>query len=214
VTRLADSKRSALAFGTLTVVTDSTRQQAQPRQPLLIHASVTQPLKPAAPAGRYVATWRVTSADGPPTPASTRSAPRRRHSETLRSHPTRRRCPPQPAPAAQRARLLEIAANEGVKYEYLGTLGLPAGSALPSPRLSSLESWPSPGGSAVLDAITAATGERWRSLIEMAAWCGLRFGGLAALRKNRIDLDTETVMVAESASVLAGGVRHVGLAEV
>ena len=44
----------------------------------------------------------------------------------------------------------------------------------------------------------------------MAAWCGLRFGELAALRKNRIDLDTETVMVAESASVLAGGVRHVG----
>ena len=61
-----------------------------------------------------------------------------------------------------------------------------------------------------LDAITAAAGERWRSLIEMAAWCGLRFGELAALRKNRIDLDTETVMVAESVSVLAGGVRHVG----
>ena len=61
-----------------------------------------------------------------------------------------------------------------------------------------------------LDAITAAAGERSRSLIEMAAWCGLRFGELAALRKNRIDLDTETVMVAESVSVLAGGVRHVG----
>lgn len=44
----------------------------------------------------------------------------------------------------------------------------------------------------------------------MAAWCGLRFGELAALRKNRVDLDTETVMVAESVSVLAGGVRHVG----
>ena len=61
-----------------------------------------------------------------------------------------------------------------------------------------------------LDAITAAVGERWRSLIDMAAWCGLRFGELAALRKSRIDLDTETVMVAESVSVLAGGVRHVG----
>jgi integrase len=61
-----------------------------------------------------------------------------------------------------------------------------------------------------LDAITAAAGERWRSLIEMAARCGLRFGELAALRKSRIDLDTETVMVAESVSVLAGGVRHVG----
>ena len=39
----------------------------------------------------------------------------------------------------------------------------------------------------------------------MAAWCGLRFGELAALRKSRIDLDTEIVMVAESVSVLAGG---------
>jgi integrase len=56
-----------------------------------------------------------------------------------------------------------------------------------------------------LDAITAAVGERWRSLIDMAAWCGLRFGELAALRKSRIDLDTETVMVAESVAVLAGG---------
>jgi hypothetical protein len=36
-----------------------------------------------------------------------------------------------------------------------------------------------------LDAITAAAGERWRSLIEMAAWCGLHFGELAALRKSR-----------------------------
>ena len=42
-----------------------------------------------------------------------------------------------------------------------------------------------------LDAITAAVGERWRSLMDMAAWCGLRFGELA-LRKSRIDLDTET----------------------
>src|SRR5215203_6236929 len=43
-----------------------------------------------------------------------------------------------------------------------------------------------------LDAITAAVGERWRSM-DMAAWCGLRFGELAALRQSRIDLDTETV---------------------
>jgi integrase len=63
---------------------------------------------------------------------------------------------------------------------------------------------------AQLDAITAAVGDRWRCLVEMAAWCGLRFGELAALRRNRIDLDLGTVTVAESASVLTGGVRHVG----
>jgi integrase len=39
---------------------------------------------------------------------------------------------------------------------------------------------------------------------------GLRFGELAALQKNRIDLDLGMVTVAESASVLAGGLRHVG----
>ena len=37
-----------------------------------------------------------------------------------------------------------------------------------------------------LDAITAAAGERWRSLRDMAAWCGLRFGELAALRKTEL----------------------------
>jgi len=37
-----------------------------------------------------------------------------------------------------------------------------------------------------LDAITAAAGERRRSLIDMAAWCGLRFGELAALRKTAL----------------------------
>jgi integrase len=63
---------------------------------------------------------------------------------------------------------------------------------------------------AQLDAITDAVGDRWRCLVEMAAWCGLRFGELAALRKNRIDLDLGMVTVAESASVLAGGLRHVG----
>ena len=78
------------------------------------------------------------------------------------------------------------------------------------PRTSIARRSVTTGHARQVNAITAAAGERWRSLIEMAAWCGLRFGELAALRKSRIDLDTETVMVAESVSVLAGGVRHVG----
>jgi len=61
-----------------------------------------------------------------------------------------------------------------------------------------------------LNALADAVGDRWRCLVEMAAWCGLRFGELAALRKNRIDIQGGTVTVMESAAVLAGGVRHVG----
>jgi integrase len=61
-----------------------------------------------------------------------------------------------------------------------------------------------------LNALADAVGDRWRCLVEMAAWCGLRFGELAALRKNHIDIQGGTVTVTESAAVLSGGVRHVG----
>jgi hypothetical protein len=40
-----------------------------------------------------------------------------------------------------------------------------------------------------LNALADAVGDCWRCLVEMAAWCGLRFGELAALRKNRIDIE-------------------------
>jgi integrase len=63
---------------------------------------------------------------------------------------------------------------------------------------------------AQLNALADAVGDRWRCLVELAAWCGLRFGELAALRKNRIDIQSGTVSVVESAAVLAGGVRYVG----
>jgi integrase len=55
-----------------------------------------------------------------------------------------------------------------------------------------------------LNALADAVGDRWRCLVEMAAWCGLRFGELAALRKNRIDIEGGTVSVTESAAVLSG----------
>jgi hypothetical protein len=61
-----------------------------------------------------------------------------------------------------------------------------------------------------LNALADAVGDRWRRLVEMTAWWGLRFGELAAQRKNRIDTQGGTVTVMESAAVLAGGVRHVG----
>jgi integrase len=59
-------------------------------------------------------------------------------------------------------------------------------------------------------ALADAVGPRWRALVLLAAFCGLRFGELAALTRSRLDLLHGTVTVAESVAELAGGVRHVG----
>lgn len=59
-------------------------------------------------------------------------------------------------------------------------------------------------------ALADAVGSRWRALVLLAAFCGLRFGELAAMTLGRLDLLHGTVTVAESVSELAGGVRHVG----
>ena len=53
-------------------------------------------------------------------------------------------------------------------------------------------------------------GPRWRALILVAAFCGLRFGELAALRRTRVDLLHTTIEVRESVAELPGGVRLVG----
>lgn len=58
--------------------------------------------------------------------------------------------------------------------------------------------------------LAEAVGPRWRALVLLAAFCGLRFGELAALTLGRLDLLHGTVTVAASVSELAGGVRHVG----
>jgi len=59
-------------------------------------------------------------------------------------------------------------------------------------------------------ALADGVGPAWRAVILLAAFAGLRFGELAALRKTRVDLLHGTVTVAEAVSDLAGGVRHVG----
>jgi integrase len=51
---------------------------------------------------------------------------------------------------------------------------------------------------------------RWKALILLAAFCGLRFGELAALTRRDIDPLHWTVTVRASASDLRGGVRQVG----
>jgi integrase len=59
-------------------------------------------------------------------------------------------------------------------------------------------------------ALAEAAGPRWRALVLLAAFTGLRFGELAALRRNRVDLLRGTVEVVEAVSELPGGVRYVG----
>lgn len=59
-------------------------------------------------------------------------------------------------------------------------------------------------------ALADAAGPRWRALVLLAAFCGLRFGELAALTRERLDLLHGTVTVAVSVAYLPGGMRHVG----
>ncbi len=59
-------------------------------------------------------------------------------------------------------------------------------------------------------ALAEQVGPEWRTLILLAAFAGLRFGELAALRRERLDPVSGTVTVAEAVSDLAGGVRHIG----
>jgi integrase len=61
-----------------------------------------------------------------------------------------------------------------------------------------------------LDELIRAVPERWKALFLLAAWCGLRFGEIAALRKHRLDLESGTVTVAEAAGSLQNGKRHTG----
>lgn len=59
-------------------------------------------------------------------------------------------------------------------------------------------------------ALADAVGPRWRALVLLAAFCGLRFGELAALTRARVDILHGTVTVAASAAELPGSGRHVG----
>jgi integrase len=53
--------------------------------------------------------------------------------------------------------------------------------------------------------IADAIGEEYRPLVLLAAFCSLRFGELAGLRRSRIDLLHRTIKVTEQAVELVGG---------
>lgn len=59
-------------------------------------------------------------------------------------------------------------------------------------------------------ALAEAVGPRWRALVLLAAFSGLRFGELSGLTRKRLDLLHLTVTVAVSVAELPGGVRHIG----
>ena len=63
---------------------------------------------------------------------------------------------------------------------------------------------------AEVGSLAEAVPAQYRAMVVMAAWCGLRFGELAALRRDRIDLLHGNVRVAETVTELASGERFAG----
>jgi integrase len=53
-------------------------------------------------------------------------------------------------------------------------------------------------------ALAEAVPESYKTMVLLAAWCGLRFGELAALRREDIDLAANTVRVSETVTELLG----------
>ena len=53
-------------------------------------------------------------------------------------------------------------------------------------------------------AIAAAVGPRWEALVFTAAYCGLRWGELAALRRSDVDLEAKTVKVTRKLAEVNG----------
>jgi integrase len=66
-----------------------------------------------------------------------------------------------------------------------------------------------PATLAELEAIVEATPERFRAMVLLAAWLGLRFGEVTELRRRDIDLAGGTVRVERAVSRTRGGL-HVG----
>jgi integrase len=63
---------------------------------------------------------------------------------------------------------------------------------------------------AEVDALASAVPEPFKAMVLLAAWCALRFGELAALRRERVDLLHGEVIVTETVTELATGERLVG----
>jgi integrase len=63
---------------------------------------------------------------------------------------------------------------------------------------------------AEVEALASAVPEPYRAMVLIAAWCGLRFGELVALRRDRVDLLHGKIRVAETVTELGSGERFTG----
>ena len=61
-----------------------------------------------------------------------------------------------------------------------------------------------------VESLAAAIDERFKALVLLAAWCGLRLGEALALTRADIDIEQGTVRIAKSAAELKSGERIVG----
>ncbi len=63
---------------------------------------------------------------------------------------------------------------------------------------------------AEVEALAGAVPERYKVMVLLAAWCSLRYGELAALRRSRIDLMHAEIEVVETITELTAGDRFAG----
>lgn len=63
---------------------------------------------------------------------------------------------------------------------------------------------------AEVEALAQAVPDRYRAMVLLGAWCSLRFGELAALRRDRIDLVHNEIKVIETVTELVSGERFTG----
>jgi integrase len=63
---------------------------------------------------------------------------------------------------------------------------------------------------AEVEALSKAVPERFEAMVLLAAWCAMRFGELAALRRDRIDVLHREVIVTETVTELGTGERLLG----
>ena len=63
---------------------------------------------------------------------------------------------------------------------------------------------------AEVEAVAGAIEERYRALVLLAAWCGLRLGEALALTRADVDLEEGSVTIDKSAAELKSGERIVG----
>ncbi len=58
-----------------------------------------------------------------------------------------------------------------------------------------------------VERLVEATPERWRAFVLLAAWCGLRFGEIAALKLSRVDFEGHRIRVEEALGEVNGKVQ-------